>query len=209
MAAIIPRLTPDNREHLHRMVVLQPGEEVVCKINHHPFGIIIQYAVGIIGVIVAAIFVVLLSARFSAQSNGGGSSTAFVLYVVFGILAIGLVALMAAASKVYWNSHWILTTDSLTQVNQSSLFGVQVSELSLENLEDVTVMQTGIFAHMFHYGTLRAETAGERSKFVFGYCPTPHEYARLIIDAREKFVQSPAIARQRQSEDPKTSDQTS
>jgi hypothetical protein len=73
-------------------------------------------------------------------------------------------------------------------VTQGSLFGAQVSALSFENLEDVTVSQRGILPHMFNYGTLNAETAGERSKFLFTYCPDPVEYARKIIDAKEKYL---------------------
>jgi hypothetical protein len=187
---------------LHRMVVLQPGEKVICEITRHPCGIIGQYIAASFGIVIAAILVYLFSTQY------GGSSAQLLLYVVFGILVVGLVVLVGAATKVYWGNHWIITSDSLTQINQSSPFGVQVSELSLENLEDVTVNQAGMLPHMFNYGTLRAETAGERSKFSFSYCPNPHEYARLIIDAREKFVQGPPPARQQVVEQASSGDVT-
>lgn len=57
------------------------------------------------------------------------------------------------------------------------------------NLEDVTTEKTGIFPHMFNYGVLKCETAGERSKFMFSYCPNPDYYAQQILDARERFEQ--------------------
>lgn len=167
---------------LHRMVVLQPGEEVLCVINRHPIGIIQQY-VGATFAIITASILVLLAVPADASSN-----TKLTFYTGLGILVVLLVAVLGAATRVYWQNHWVVTTDSLTQVTQGSLFGAQVSALSLENLEDVTVNQRGILPHMFGYGTLRAETAGERSKFSFAYCPDPVEYARKIIDAKEKYL---------------------
>jgi hypothetical protein len=75
-------------------------------------------------------------------------------------------------------------------VQQTALFNKQSSQLSLGNLEDVTVEQNGILTHMFNYGVIKAETAGERSKFTFRYCPNPNLYAQQILNAREQFEQS-------------------
>jgi hypothetical protein len=57
-------------------------------------------------------------------------------------------------------------------------------------LEDVTSEKNGILTHIFNYGVIKAETAGERSKFVFLYCPNPDFYAKQILATRERFMQS-------------------
>jgi hypothetical protein len=106
-----------------------------------------------------------------------------------GILLVGLVLMLFISTTVYWQNQWVVTTDSITQVIQNGLFGRQVSQLSMENLEDVTVIQDGIMPHLFNYGLLKAETAGERSKFVFLYCPNPNQVAREILDTHEKFLE--------------------
>ena len=41
---------------------------------------------------------------------------------------------------------------------------------------------------MFGFGTLKVETAGERSKFQFPYCPNPQKCAVEIIQAHESFM---------------------
>src|SRR6202011_6093270 len=94
------------------------------------------------------------------------------------------------ATRIYWGNSWIVTSDSVTQVSQTSLFKRQSSQLSLIHLEDVTAEQNGVLAHMFNYGLLRVETAGERSKFTFTFCPNPNFYAREILAAREAFEQN-------------------
>jgi hypothetical protein len=45
--------------------------------------------------------------------------------------------------------------------------------------------------HLFNYGTLRVETAGEQSNFNFIYCPRPNAVAKLILEARERYVEHP------------------
>lgn len=85
---------------------------------------------------------------------------------------------------------WTLTNDSLTQVTQSNLFDRESSQLSLHNLEDISSEQNGFFPHLFNYGLIKAETAGEKSKFVFNFCPNPNFYARQILAARENFLTS-------------------
>jgi general stress protein CsbA len=168
--------------NLHRMIVMQPGEQVVCVISRHPMGIIQQY-IGATFAIIVASALVLLTVPGSAST---GTQTLF--YLGLFILVLVLVAILGAATRVYWENHWVITSDSLTQVVQGSLFGAQVSSLSLENLEDITVDQHGMLPHMFAYGTLKAETAGDHSKFQFAFCPNPTEYARKIIDAKEKYL---------------------
>jgi hypothetical protein len=108
---------------------------------------------------------------------------AFLISAVF----VGIFGFIAHI--VYYGNRWILTSDSLTQISQNSLFDKQNSQLSLANLEDISAHQDGILAHIFGFGLLKVETAGEREKFAFTYCPQPNKYAQQILMAREAFEQ--------------------
>lgn len=172
---------------VHPMVVLQPGEQIVATVKRHPFGILQLYAVALIGIGIAAVVAFLLAPGLLDQYNGGDG-----MAIVIGGMAIIvtlLVLILGVATSVYWQNEWVITTDSITQIIQNSLFGRQVSQLSMENLEDVTVNQDGIIPHMFNFGTLKVETAGERSKFIFVYCPNPNDYARRILEIHEHFLE--------------------
>jgi hypothetical protein len=167
------------------LAAMQPGEQVIAEINRHPIGLIGNYIMAGILLALAAVAVIAVpnlvsqDTRHNAIIWGSGS---FVIFAAFVFLAIYI------TTKVYKGNCWIVTDDSLTQVNQVSLFSRQSSQLSLHNLEDVTVQQNGIIQSALNFGTLRAETAGERSKFVFPYCPNPNARAREILLAREKFM---------------------
>ena len=166
---------------------MQVGERNIFEVKRHPFGMFVTYLSAGFLIVIAAVVAFIVVPMAAPTGDKSQLETFGALgFIVFGLLVLGFVFV---ANKVYWGNRWILTSDSLTQVTQRSLFDKQNSQLSLGNLEDVTASQDGILAHMFGFGILRVETAGERSKFVFPYCPKPNLYAQQILSAREQFEQ--------------------
>lgn len=172
---------PDVRNPL---AVMQPGERIICEIRRHPFGLFGLYAmaIAIAAITLGAAVAVPYFASFltTDQKVGVELAAGLVLVVTVLIAWIGV--------YVYKGNRWIITSDSITQVSQTGLFNVRSSQMSLANLEDVSARQDGIIQQMLGYGVLTVETAGERSKFVFNFCPNPNEYARKIIAAHEEFI---------------------
>jgi len=171
------------------LTVTQPGEQQVCAIKRHPVGIIFTYAI-IVFLLAAVGFLGFGLAPHIVSDSAQSNQIAQVSAIITLVLAAICTVYALIATKVYWGNSWVVTTDSVTQVDQNSLFNRQSSQLSLGNLEDVTAEQHGIFQHLFNYGILKVETAGERSKFVFSYCPNPNFYAQQILQAREQFEQT-------------------
>jgi len=181
--------TPQQQDlkKLHPMVVLQPGERIIAEIKRHPFGILSMYFAGAVAIGVLFILAAFAPTLFSQNGlDGGNIGGMFVIAAL--IISVGIGLILAIATTVYWQNRWVITDDSITQITQDSLFGRRTSQLSMENLEDVTVDQHGIIQTMFNFGTLKAETAGEHSKFFFLYCPDPNKYARLILEVHENFI---------------------
>jgi len=139
--------------------------------------------------IAVAVLTALLYVMMPSLKDAYGDEATTMVALGGGILLIGLVLMLFISTIIYWQNQWVVTTDSITQITQNGLFGRHVSQLSMENLEDVTVNQDGILPHMFNYGTLKVESAGERSKFQFPYCPNPNQCAREILDTHEKFLE--------------------
>jgi len=181
----IPQDKPDESK-LHPMVVLRPGERVICEIKRHPFGILSMYFSGALAIGVAALLAAL-APSFIDQSSLDANVTGVAMLGV-AIIAVGIVCMLWIATSIYWQNRWIVTDDSITQITQDGLFGRRVSQLNMEALEDVTVDQRGIVQSMFNFGTLKAETAGEHAKFTFPFCPNPNIYARKILEVHEAFI---------------------
>jgi len=178
--------TSSQEKNLHPMVVMQPGERVICELKRHPIGILTMYFGAFIAV---AVLAALLYVMMPSIRDAYGDEATTMVALGGGILLVGLILMLFISTIIYWQNQWVVTTDSITQITQNGLFGRHVSQLSMENLEDVTVNQDGILPHMFNYGTLKVESAGERSKFQFPYCPNPNQCAREILDTHEKFLE--------------------
>ncbi|HJP96618.1 MAG TPA: PH domain-containing protein [Candidatus Saccharimonadales bacterium] len=173
---------PDIKK-LDPMVVLRPGERVICEIKRHPFGILSMYFSGLVAIVIAVVL-----AAFAPQIISTSTDISGMAMVGAGIVIVGVLLMLWVATFVYWQNRWIVTDDSITQITQDGLFGRRVSQLSMENLEDVTIDKSGIIQTMLNFGTLKAETAGERSKFMFPFCPDPATYARKILEVHETFI---------------------
>ncbi len=183
-----PEPTPYGPQKVaNALTTMQPGERHICEIKRHPVGLLFSYAIAGLMIIGAAAIAFIVAPGMFPNSKDAVTAVGTFIFLIVTLLAVGFVFI---TNKVYWGNSWVLTSDSITQVNQTSLFNRQSSQLSLENLEDVTAEQNGILPHMFNYGTIKAETAGERSKFVFYFCPNPNYYAQQVLQAREEFVQA-------------------
>jgi len=158
-------------------------EVLLGTIHKHGFGLFIIYAEAIFGVILAlGLAIVLLPRVLSADS-------AATIVVAFGAVAVFFAFIIIVASTIIYHQSSIVITDkNITQILQTGLFGRKVSQLTMANVEDVSAKQHGIFATMLDFGELQVETAGEQDNFEFGYCPRPGYYAKVILEAREKFI---------------------
>ena len=166
------------------LAVMQPGERVLCEIKRHPFGLFGVYAVAglvIVAVLLIAVLVPYFADFLTVQQKIG-------VVLAAGLIVILTVLIGWIGVYVYKANRWVVTSDSITQIQQTGLFNTRSSQLSLANLEDVSARQDGLLQQMLGYGDLTVETAGERSKFVFSFCPNPNECARKIIAAHEEYI---------------------
>ncbi len=176
----------DQLQQVHNpLAVMQPGERVICEIRRHPIGLIGVYTISALVIamlITTAIMMPYIAAEFLTQQQRLGIVLAAGLAIVVTLLFTYIY------SFIYKANRWIVTSDSITEVQQLGLFNRESSQVSLANMEDAIVKQDGVFQTLFNYGNLIVESAGEHSDFTFLYCPDPHEYAKKIIAAHEEYI---------------------
>ncbi len=159
-------------------------EVLLGTVHKHLFGIIIIYIQAAAGLLLSlGLGIVLVPNVF------GNSSSVASLAVLLAVVVVALTGfIVLVATIIYRQSYIVITDKNITQVIQSGLFQRKISQLTMANVEDVTSEQKGIFASLFDFGTLKIETAGEQTNFNFNYCPRSSYYAKIILEAREKFI---------------------
>ncbi len=183
----VPSPTPTNEETIDP--ALPAGAHQIVVIRRHPFGLvalILQVVFGL-GVSFGLIFFLVPSVlgNVDAERINSINNTLMLAAVIVG--AIAAIFLVIAAA-LYRQNRWVVSDDSITQVLRVGLFNFNTSGLSMANIEDVTSVRKGIFANLFGFGILKVETAGEHSNFHFYFCPKPDMYAKILLDARERFI---------------------
>lgn len=180
------RLTPLGKRYF-ALVEFDDEEELLAEIRKHWFGLFLVELTGIF--VTLAILVATLTLGSNLDILGSDLVDTSGAQPV--VLAIGLVLTVfsiigAVIATVLYQSNVIFITDQkLAQVLYISLFNRKISQLSIGDIQDVTVVQRGIFPRIFNYGTLVIETAGEQQNLSFTYVPKPYESSQTIVGAHE------------------------
>lgn len=163
-----------------------PNETKLEVVHKHFVGLLLVYLQIFVGLLAGGALIYFLTPV--VFTNTADNQQRAYASVFMGIVAILAWLILAVYTYIYRQSKLIITDQNLTQVIQRGLFSRKVSELSMANVEDVTANQHGILASIFGYGDLHVETAGEQNNFDFKFCPKPNYYGRIVLDARQKYL---------------------
>lgn len=81
----------------------------------------------------------------------------------------------------------IVTDQNLVDVDQVGLFSRKISELTIEDIQDVSATQHGVLQSFLHYGDIIVQTAGEKLNFTFEKIKNPYDVAKKIMEIKEKY----------------------
>lgn len=175
------------------MIEFDENEQLVWEIRKHPFGLFIIYFSGAAISAIIFTFLVLGPMLFSKDFLGLGIELGAVRPIMIGIgflLTVGGLVGTAIGAYLYQANVVIITSEKIAQLLYTSLFDRKISQLSIGDVQDVSVQQKGIFARMFNYGTLVVETAGEQNNYTFTYTPQPYETGKAIVGSHEENLKT-------------------
>lgn len=180
------QLSNEGRRYFN-LIEFDENEELVLEIRKDPFGLFLILATGGFVMVALAVATGFLMGPSSARLLGIDAIDS--LRPVIAIASFLLVVFTAVATFIgaflYRSNVIFVTNEKIAQVLYVSLFNRKISQLSIGDVQDVTVTQKGILAHIFDYGTLVIETAGEQSNYTFTFVPEPYAVSRGIVGAHE------------------------
>ena len=186
-------LTPAG-QRIMSMIEFDKEEHVIREIHKHPIGLFFIYVGGtfvtMMLVAIAIVTAALLNSGQLPQSAGfsNGAAGALIMTLCIFLAVLSVIATVIAA-YLFRSNVILVTSDKLAQMLNPSLFNRKISQLNIRDIQDVTVSQRGLLPHLFHYGTLVVETAGEQQNYTFSLIPEPYIAAKTIIGAHEKNIE--------------------
>lgn len=169
-----------------KLIEFDSEEELILEIRKHPFGLVGIYVMGFVVVFAMMALVVASDQLFDVDGLGELSVLQPFVAVGGGLLAIGALISTAIGAYIYQSNVIFITSEKIAQVVYKNIIDRKISQLSIGDVQDVTVSQSGIFARIFNYGTLVIETAGEQQNYTFSFVPKPYESSQAIVGAHEE-----------------------
>lgn len=171
-----------------QLIEFDENEDLIMEIRKHNFGLLIVQVTGLCVTLIIVLTSIFLVSGLSnsldidLQSNGGES------VIIAGGLILGVLSIVGTEiiAMLYRSNVIFVTSEKIAQVVYISLFNRKLSQLSIGDVQDVTVRQDGVFPRIFNYGTLIIETAGEQQNYTFTYVPKPYEASIAIVGAHEE-----------------------
>ena len=165
---------------------LSKGEFVIKSITRHPIGLLLPMVTTIFAIIV--LLAALVTYPLVAPSDLDGNVQFIVPVTVVLLSLIVLVGIGGyAAVWVYMRNTFYLTSESVIQEIQHSLFSKHEQTVSLGSIEDASFRQVGIFQTAFNYGTIRLSTEGQETTYQFQYVDNPKRQISILNNAIEAF----------------------
>lgn len=185
-------MKPVRPDHLH-LFEHDDQEVIIGESGRHPIGVIVIFLNGLFLLFLVLTFLFFSISqqdsfldRFSTTENldASGPLTLIAFFLAF-LLTVGTFL----AAYVYVHNYIILTNRKVVLISTRNIFARRISQLSIGDVQDVTIAQDTLLSRIFKYGTVNIETAGEQANFSFAYAATPFDCAKAIVDAHEKNLE--------------------
>lgn len=184
------QLSPSARQ-VFKLIEFDQDERLHAEIRKHWFGLFLIYFMGTfvtVALLTIAVVTSVIKAPGNSQMNAGldfDSMRMPVILICF-LLAVFSTVVTAIAAYLYKSNVILVTSEKLAQLLNPALFNRKISQLSIGDVQDVSVHQRGIFPHTFNYGTIVIETAGEQQNYMFTFAPDPYSAAKIIVNSHEE-----------------------
>lgn len=160
------------------------GEMILLLLHRHWFDILKQMIVVFFMIIVLLSSLVFLPGYFPVITEAPDynrllfffeSAFAMLIWIVFFVIWID-----------YYLDVWIITDTRVVNIEQISLFSRQISELELENIQDITTEVKGMIPTFLNYGNVYIQTAAEKERFLFRNIPDPYHTKDLLMALQKR-----------------------
>ncbi len=113
---------------------------------------------------------------FDEQSAGGTA-------IILGVSAYVLIVLLLFFQDWldYYLDALILSSERIVHIEQKSVFNREVSHVTLDRIQDVSIETKGVLSTLFGFGTISIETAGEQENFVINHVPDVEKLQSAIL----------------------------
>ncbi|MFA6130833.1 MAG: PH domain-containing protein [Patescibacteria group bacterium] len=156
------------------------GEEAILFLRRHWITVLSLAFTGV-ALLMVPILAYILMRTLGWDLMGNPVTGAIASLLLSSYLLLVLVILMTQYTDYYLDT-WIVTNHRIINIELMGLFSRTISELRLNQVQDVTSETIGILPTFLTYGNVYIQTAGTRERFNFKNVDNPEDVKRVILD---------------------------
>ncbi len=173
------------------MIKFEEGEEVIKIVRRHYFVILPFVTTILLGLLAPIVIVLFLVSDFLALDPELVSRIRDVVadlkYFGYSLWALFLWTIFFIEWTDYYLDIWVITNKRVIDVEQKGFFHREVTSLSYERIQDITVETRGFIETLFKFGTLHVQTAGSHREIVIKDAYYPEEARSLMVKLQNEF----------------------
>lgn len=159
------------------------NEKIYLVVREHPVLLLLRL------LLILFLFAIGVAAQFLAPTvlaEAIGETGQAIISLVFNIYYLALLFGTLLVILFYYLSLQIITDMRMVDVDQRGLFKRMVTEIQIENVEEVSSKTHGFLATIFNYGHVLVQTSGSVAEFEFDNIAHPEQIKKLILDIYEQ-----------------------
>ncbi|MDP2631963.1 MAG: PH domain-containing protein [Candidatus Uhrbacteria bacterium] len=137
----------------------------------------------ILGYLLTLVVIPFISMKFLTFAEIDPLSDIFwgpVTYLLFSVYLLFVLVIIITQFTDYYLDTWIVTTERIINIEQRGLFTRTISELHLNQIQDVTAERKGILSMFLNFGQVYIQTAGAKERFNFKQIHNPEGVKQVI-----------------------------
>lgn len=174
------------------IINLYEDERVLLVLRRHWLAFINTIVVTLILLLIFFTAIIVLNGRINDTTTFSttiiSQSLTRGVFVIFSSMTIlSILAYFYISWLDYYLDIFVITNKRILRVEQLVLFGQNISETSLQHIQDVSSKVGGIIYTILNVGTVFIETAGERANFNFTFIKDPGDMAARILELQKEM----------------------
>ncbi len=172
-------------------VNLDPGESIVLEVRRHWF-VFISTGLFSFFLAVAPLFLYGFIISFFKSDIFSGTSNVSLFWFFYSLWLLVVWMTLFVQWTNYYLDVWYITQKRIIDVEQRGLFHRHVSNLRFDKIQDISIEVRGVLAHLFKFGDVHVQTAGQdSSEFIIRHASHPEKIREAVFNLHNKEAERP------------------
>ena len=173
-------------QFLEDRIELEPNERVVEVFKQHWYVFRDPFLIGFFTPFMLIFLSFFLSSYLFADVPTVVSFIAKGLLYISPLFFIIGFSLFLYRLYLWYKTSYVVTDNRLIIVKQKNLFSLEVKQMELDRIQDVTYQIEGIQASLYGYGDISVQSASKETRLILERVGSPHEAQKVIVEAANK-----------------------